>query len=1064
VRHRSRLLAVLSLASLLVAGTAAPADAGSHLFTATDLRANHLDHPLGTDDTTPELSWQTAARDQTAYEVQAATSEQRLSHPDLWDTGRVTGATTDLDYAGRALGSRQRVYWRVRVWSGSLPSAWSTPTWFETGLTKQGDWSAGWVTNSQWKLSTKPTRPVVVTLPPQSARYVKLDVTKLGLPLAEQPLDAQNRMVTAGDTRRFPDVTYRLQLAELQVRDSADPAANFADGRQKFVTASETQTIRKEWEPGLIADGLTTSNPEDAGNAGYQSAAHTSADADVWLTVDLGATHTFDQVVLYPRTDTLTADGKTPNFPVDYTVQTATDGTFTVAKTVTDQPTPDTWLPPALPVFAKDFSVHGRVTSARLYVSGLGVYVPSLNGVRVGDAVLEPGDSDYADRVTYAAYDVTNQVRGGANTIGIAVGNGTADSLHTSGRYRKFARTASDPQVIAQLEVTMADGTVQRIGTDPSWRTTLGATTASYWYGGEDYDARREIPGWDKPGADRENWDEVAPATSTAKLTGRQTEPVRVVEQLPGKEISRPAPGVRVYDVGRNIAGLPQVTLTAPAGTTMRVYPAEALRDGQVDQSISNVGAPIWDSFTSKGAKQTWHPDFTYHGFRYLEVVGVPENAQLSVTGLRTMADNTSAGDFDSSDATLDGIHRLTKAAVENNMQSILTDCPSREKLGWLEESHLAFDTIARNYDVEAYLGKTVQDMADGQEAGGLVPSTVPDNVTLAGAYRDDPNWGGALVQVPLKAYQTYGDKELLARYYPAMQRYLGYLQGQTTRWVDGVYDYGLGDWITTESPVMPRAIVSSFGVWAVADGLAKVATALGQDATAYRAQADALAKAVWAKYYNPATGLFGGGGQGATALSLDMGAVPAELRAGQTQHLVDVIETAGWHLVMGEISFPSVLRVLSNAGRDDVVYRIATQTTSPSLGYQVQAGLTALGETWDGGSGQSQDHFMLGAMDGWLTTRLTGIGQATGSVGFRDLVIDPAVVGDLKSASGSYESPQGRVGTAWTKSDREYRLTVTVPPGSTAEVHVPQFRGGEDAVFHVGSGTHTFRSSIPRG
>lgn len=1067
MRHRSRrLLALAALASLLAAGTAAPAaaDPGSRFFTATDLRANHLDRPLGTDDTTPELSWRATTRDQSAYEIQAATSEARLARPDLWDTGRVTGATTDRDYAGRALGSRQRVYWRVRVWSGPIPSAWSSPSWFETGLTTPKDWSAGWVTHRQWQLSGKPAQPVVVTLPAQTARYVKLDVTKLGLPLAEQPLDSQNRMVTTGDTRRFPELTYRLQLAELQVRDSADPAVNFADGRQKYVTASETQTVRKEWEPGLVADGLTTSNPEDAGNAGYQSAAHTSADADVWLTVDLGAAHTFDQVVLYPRTDTLTADGKTPNFPVDFTVQTATDGPFTVVKTVTDQPTPETWLPPALPVFAKDFSVHGRVTKARLYVSGLGVYVPSLNGERVGDAVLEPGDSDYADRVTYAAYDVTQQVRGGANTIGVALGNGTADALHTSGRYRKFARTASDPQVLAQLEITLADGAVQRIATDPSWRTTLGATTVSQWYGGEDYDARREIRGWDAPGADRRTWSPVVPVTSTAKLTARQTEPVRVVEQLPGKEISRPAPGVRVYDVGRNIAGLPQVTLTAPKGTAVRIYPAEALRDGHVDQSISNVGAPIWDSFTSKGDRQTWHPDFGYHGFRYLEVVGVPEDAQLSVGGLRTMADNDSAGDFDSSDATLDGIHRLTRAAVANNMQSILTDCPSREKLGWLEQDHLAFDALARNYDVEAYLGKIVRDMADGQEASGLVPSTVPDHVTLAGSYRDDPNWGGALVQVPLKAYQTYGDKELLAQYYPAMQRYLAYLQGQPTRWVDGVYDYGLGDWITTESPAMPRAIPSSFGVWAVEDGLAKVATALGQDASAYRAQADALAKAVWAKYYNPATGLFGGGGQGATALALDMGAVPADSRAGQTQHLVDTIEAAGWHLVMGEISFPSVLRVLSNAGRDDIVYRIATQSTSPSLGHQVQAGLTALGETWDGGSGQSQDHFMLGAMDGWLTTRLTGIGQAADSVGFRQLVINPAVVGDLTSASGSYETPNGRVSTAWTKSEREYRLTVTVPPGSTAEVHVPQFRGGADAVYRVGSGTHTFRSSIPRG
>jgi alpha-L-rhamnosidase len=299
-----------------------------------------------------------------------------------------------------------------------------------------GHWQGEWIGNADWQLSTKPAAPVVVRLPEQNARYVRLDVTKLGLPLAEQPLDSSNRMVLSGDTTRFPQKTYRLQLAEMQVRDSADPAVNLADGRGKYVTASETQTVRKEWEPALIADGLTTSNPEDSGYAGYQSAAHPSPDADVRLTIDLGASKTFDQVVLYPRTDTLTADGQTANFPVDYTVQTAADTVFTTAATVTDQAPPRTWLPSALPLFAKDFAVRGRIKKARLYVSGLGVYVPSLNGKRVGDNVLEPGDTDYADRVTYASYDVTGQVRRGANTIGIAVGNGTADALHTSGRYR----------------------------------------------------------------------------------------------------------------------------------------------------------------------------------------------------------------------------------------------------------------------------------------------------------------------------------------------------------------------------------------------------------------------------------------------------------------------------------------------------------------------------------------------------------------------------------------------------------------------------------------------------
>ena len=905
-------------------------------------------------------------------------------------------------------------------------------------------WTAQWIGNRDWQLGAKAPHPVIVDLPEQTARYVRLDVSRLGLPLAEQPLDSKNRLVTSGDTRRFPALTHRLQLAELQVRHSADPARNLAEGRGKYLTASETETVRKEWEPALLADGQLTSNPQDSGGAGYQSAAHAGPDASIQLTIDLGEARTFDQVLLYPRTDTLTADRRTANFPVDYTIRTAADTTWTTAATVTGQEPPPTWLPAALPLFAKDFTVRGRVAQARLRVSGLGVYVPSLNGRRIGDAVLEPADTDYADRVTYATYDVTRDLRRHGNTLGIAVGNGTANALHTAGRYRKFARSVSDPQVIAQLEITYPNGTRQVVATDPSWRTALGPTTVSSWYGGEDYDARREVP---------EAWQPAVPAPAKGPLTPRIAAPVRIVERLAGTEVS---PGL--YDVGRVIAGLPELTVTAPAGTTIRVYPAESARDGHVDQSTSNVGAPIWDQFTSRGGTQTWRPEFSYHGFRYLEVVGLPAGATIGVAGLRTMGDYRRAGTFDTSDDILDGIHLLTRRAVENNMQSILTDCPSREKLGWLEQDHLAFDAIARNYDVRALLRKIVRDMADAQEPSGLVPSTVPDRTTLAGAYRDDPNWGGALIQVPLQAYRTYGDRDILARYYPAMRRYLAYLLEASGRWPDGVYDYALGDWITTQSPPMPRAIPGTFGVWRVADGLSQIAAVLGQnaDAAAYRARADTMAAALWAKYYNPATGLFGGGGPGATAFALDIGAVPADLRDAQLRRLVEAITAAGDHLVLGEISFPSALRVLSAAGRDDVVYRIAMQTTSPSLGYQVRAGLTALGETWDGGSGQSQDHFMLGALDAWLLRRVTGIDQAPGSVGFRELVIAPAIGGGPDRASGSYRTPYGVVATAWTRSAGTVRLTVTVPRGSTAEIRLP----GLTRTVRAGTWTFTTRSA----
>ncbi|MEU8239137.1 family 78 glycoside hydrolase catalytic domain [Actinoplanes missouriensis] len=1018
------LLSALTAATLLI--TLAPTPAQAHTLTGapTALRTDGKTDPLGTDLAPPQLSWRDTRTGHVAYQIQAATSPAKLAHPDLWDSGRVRGTDFSTRYAGRALTERTRVYWRVRTWTSRTTStAWSAPAWFETGIK---DWKAQWIGNRDWQLSTKPVTPVVVTMPKQTARFVRLDVSKLGLPLAEQPLDSKNRAVMTGT---FPAPTYRLQLAELEVRDSATPDVNLAEGRGKNITVSETQTIRKEWEPALLADGTAL---------GYQSAAHDTPDASIQVTLDLGAEKTFDRVVLQPRKDTLTAGGRTANFPVDYRIETATTDMWTTAATVRDQPTPEAWLPEALPVFQKRFETRSTIRTARLYVSGLGVYETKLNGRRVGDAVLEPGDVDYADQVPYAAYDVTKSL-GRRNTLDIAVGNGTANALDHKGRYRKFAKQVSDPQVIAQLEITYTSGRRETIATDPIWKTALGPTTLSSWYGGEDYDARRENPA---------TWENAVPAPARGPLTARIGEPVKIVERLPATRLEN-----TVFDVGRNIAGFPEITLTAPAGTTIRVYPAESLNSGHVDQSISNVGAPIWDQFTSKGGTQTWHPRFTYHGFRYLEVAGLPEGATITVAGLRTMGDYDSAGTFDTDNDVLDGIHRLTRRAVEGNMQSILTDCPSREKLGWLEQDHLAFDAIARSYDVRPLMDKIVRDMVDAQESSGLVPSTVPDHTSLAGAYRDDPNWGGALVLVPWQTYLTYGDRDILERYYPAMQRYLAYLQGQTARWVNGVYDYSLGDWITTEKPAMPKAIPGSTGVWHIADGLSKIATVLGRetDAATYRTTADALASALWAKYYDPATGLFGGGGQGATALALDIKAVPDNARPGQLQHLIDAIEAKDNHLIMGEISFPSVLQVLSEAGRDDVIYQVATQTTSPSLGFQVKQGLTSLGETWDGGSGQSQNHFMLGALDAWMQRRITGIDQKPGSAGFRDLVIAPAVSGGPASASGSFLSPYGRIATAWTRTGDRIRLTVTVPPGATAEIRLPGL------TRTVGTGTWTF-------
>ncbi|WP_327579174.1 family 78 glycoside hydrolase catalytic domain [Streptomyces sp. NBC_00145] len=1072
VRRRPALVTASALTALVTvlppAVTAQAAPAG---VVAVTLRTQHLSQALGIDDTTPDLSWQLSGSGtdvtQQAYRVQAATSRALLTsgRPDLWDSGRVDSDAPRTTYAGKKLGSRAHVYWRVTVWSNTTnrPSRWSDTAAFETGLTNPQDWSAQWITNPDWKLSTRKVEPVVVRLPKTTARYVRLDVTKLGLPLADD----------------FPNRSWRLQLGEIEVRDSAAPDTDLAQGAA--VTASESNTLRKTWEPALAVDGMTNSALQTA--AGYSSQAHSGADVSsspITLTLDLKSARTFDQVVLYPRSDVLTDDGRVPNFPVDYTLSTgdAATGPFASAAKVTGRQPPKPYLPSGLPLFTKDFALGKKVRGARLHVAGLGIYTADVNGRPVGDAVLEPANTTFADRVQYATYDVTDLLRHGDNTIGVALGNGMSNVVSTADRYRKLYGNLSDPKLIAQLEVTLGDGTVKRIASGADWRTVLGPTTSSNWYGGEDYDARREIPHWDQPHQDRSAWSHAVtvdgPGTPghPTQLSARETEPIRVEENLKGTEVSGAAPGSRIFDLGRNIAGWPEITLDAPAGTTVRIYPAESLKDGHAFQSISNVGAPLWDSYTARGEKsETWHPQFSYHGFRYLEIKGLPAGATISVRGKALHTDNASAGDFKSSDDLVNGIHSITRSAIENNMMSVLTDCPSREKLGWLEQDQLVFPALAANYDMEAYLRKIVRDMADAQTTEGLIPSTVPEYTSLPGAYRNDSNWGGAFVLVPWQLYTTYGDTDTLRTYYPDMKRYAAFLKTQVS---DGILDYGLGDWFTPDRS-FPRAVAGTYGYWRVVDALSRIAGVLGDDADAasYRSEADASAKALTRKYYDEATGTFGGGGQGAEVLALDMGAVPDDQRQRLLDHLVGSIRDAGYHLNLGEISLPAAFRVLSGAGHDDIVYKIATQTTSPSYGYQVVHGNTALGESWDGGPGQSQDHFMLGAIDSWFTSRLAGIQQAPGAAGYQKLLVAPAVVGDLASASGSYTTPYGKASTSWHRDGSAYRLRVTVPAGATAEVHVPVTSGavqadrgarmlrteGGTAVYEVGSGDWSFAS-----
>ncbi|MBB5835793.1 family 78 glycoside hydrolase catalytic domain [Kribbella italica] len=726
----------------------------------------------------------------------------------------------------------------------------------------------------------------------------------------------------------------------------------------------------------------------------------------------------------------------------------------------------------ALPLLAGEFRSGGPVAAARLYVAGLGICVPSLNGAKVTAAVLEPPYSDFARTIDYSTYDVTALLQDGPNVLGLRLGTGIAHVTAPPDRYTKFAATIARPRALAQLEILGEDGSIQRFVSDGTWRTALGPTRRSHWYGGEDYDARLVVADWDRPRGNRSDWAAAAVVPWEVELAARAAPPIQVVETITPVAMTNPAPGICVVDLGVNIAGWPLLDLTADAGHEIRIVPGEVLDgDGRVAQQ--EIGTPVESVYTTTAGQQSWHPEFMYHGFRFLELHGLPAGSGPEVcSGLVLRAGNESTGRFSCSNEVLDATHRIIDRAVQGNMFSVLTDCPHREKLGWLEETHLLFGVVSNGYDVQAYYRDLVRRMAEAQLDSGMVPDISPEFVVFDGGFRDDPNWGGAIVLAPWQLYRTYGDVATLRTYYPAMQRYLAYLQGKA----DGdLLDHGLGDWYSLEEKP-PRAAVATWGYGQVAAAMAGIADVLGEsgDADDHRKLLLRIRAAFHERFFDGADGY--GRGQAINALALDLDAVPDELRTAVTARLAETISAAGDHLMVGEVSLPAVLRALSSGGHDELIYRVAARTDWPSYGYQFVHGATALTEAWDGPTtGASQNHFMLGAIDDWFVRRLAGIDQAADSVGYRHAVIRPAVVGDLTEASASIGTPYGPLASAWTRDDSSLRLEVDVPVGSTALVQVPlpdpswsveaapESTVTKDGFHQIGSGHWSFRAAPSR-
>lgn len=718
-----------------------------------------------------------------------------------------------------------------------------------------------------------------------------------------------------------------------------------------------------------------------------------------------------------------------------------------------------------LPLFRKSFDLSRPVSRAVVHVSGLGHYDLFLDGRKVGDRFLDPAWSVYEKTVYYSTFDVTDALREtGPHVFGVMLGKGF---YNTTGDRRVHGVNASRPlKLILQAHLWFADGSEEFVVSDDSWKTADGPITHSAILGGEDYDARKLPVGWDRLGFDDAAWTAaIVTEGPGGRLVASFAPPMKMHDVFTPVRIDEPEPGVFVYDFGQNASAVPRLRVHGKAGQILKLTPAEQRQgmsprrnDGRGLVNPAGVGSPNYWQYTLRGdAEERWTPQFNYSGFQYLQLEGaVPEGHDNledkpvveELVSMHVRNEVPAAGRFECSDPLFNDIDRIIDWAVRSNLAHVLTDCPHREKLGWLEVSYLMGPSIADRYNIARFYSKVTQDCADSQRADGMVPTVAPAYPAFGGGFAYTPEWGAAAVILPWQLYEWYGDKQILAARYPTMKRIVDYMRVTST---DLVPAPGLGDWYdyghgkprgaAQFTPVELTAMATFFRCTRIVADSARVLDR-EDDWKAYEALAADIAGAFNAKYFDGSSQYTNRGSpQTANGMALTLGLVPVGREQAVLDAIVQDIRKRGNQQTAGDIGFWYLLQALARYGRNDVIYDMAARTDIGSYGFIVRNGWTSMPEAWDADTGASMNHCMLGHIQEWFLGWVAGIRPDVESPGFRRCTIDPHPVGDLTSADGSYDSIHGRIASSWATSDGVFTLRAMIPPGTTATVCIPAGR-----------------------
>ncbi|MDR2673376.1 MAG: glycoside hydrolase family 78 protein [Opitutaceae bacterium] len=1080
--YKSGISLVLALASFASATAVAAAPSPVRVQT---LRCEYRENPEGIDETCPRLSWQLGAGAgaiprgvaQTAFQVLVASSAGALAlgTGDLWDSGWVASdRSIHIEYAGAPLASRQLCFWKVRVRDErGRESAWSAPARWSMGLLAPSDWSAQWIGTGEIENgNSSENKNHALT----GCSWIGFSGAGAGAPKGVNDAPGERAY------RRVFELPAGRAIASATLHAAADNsfvchingAEAARDSSWKIARARDVSAFLRAGKNTLAF--LVTNQgaaPNPAGLAATLEIIFAGAPAGA------GADNNNDsKLVIGTGGEWKCFAGETPNWQTPAFDDSAWPSARVLGKT---------GIAPWGEIAAGDgeFRVlparHARaefevppakkIIRATLYASGLGLSEFYMNGEKIGDHVLSPGLTHYTKRAFYVTHDVTAKIRAGKNALAAWLGNGR----HHAPRTVEPAKTLDygHPKLVAQLEIEYNDGTRDTIATGARWRITdQGPITANNEYDGETYDARRELTGWASPGYDDSAWRPAAlVAPPGGVLSAQMAEPIRVTQNIRPIAITEPEPGAYIFDMGQNMVGWTRLAVRGSAGTIITMRHAETLRpDGTL--YMDNIrGAKVTGRYLLKGAgAETYEPRFTYYGFRYVEVTGLPEKPTLDTLLGRVVHDDIAgAGEFETSSPVINKTYANIRWGTRGNYRSMPTDCPQRdERQGWLGDRSEECKGESYLFDIAALYTKWLQDMRDAQRADGSIPDVCPPYWPL---YNDNVTWPSTSIIAPDALHTYYGDTRVIARNYEAMSRWMRHMAQYIKNGIMSKDNYG--DWcvppedqklIHSKDParVTARPLLATAYYYHCLKLMARHAIILNKtaDAGEYNAGAEVTRNAFNKKYHNAGKGIYDNGTQTSSVLPLAFGLVPAGTGARERvfNNLVSKItnETRG-HIGTGLVGGQWLNRVLAAGGRPDISLGFATQTDYPSWGYMAEKGATTIWELWNGDTADpamnSGNHVMLvGDLVIWLYETLAGIAPDPAVPGFKHIIMSPVPLPGLTFVHATHNSPYGLIESEWETAGagktKSFNWRVAIPANTTATLRIPSAGAGSDEVL----------------